>query len=597
MCGICGDYRFDGSRPELKSIQSMLQKLQRRGPDNEGIFHEGPVALGHRRLSIIDLSERSNQPMVDNKLQLALVFNGTIYNYPELRKELVQKGHQFFSEGDSEVILKAYAQWGEQCVERLHGMFAFAIVDLRDYSLFIARDRLGIKPLYYSLDDKHFIFASNMQALLATGQINTEINPVGLHNQFTLHGVIPAPNTILQGIKKLAPGTYLKIDVNGEMECHRYWHLKASRDPDKAQWTEEQWTEAIHDSLMDAVKKRITVADVPVGVLLSGGLDSSLLVALLAEAGVNDCRTFSIGFNDIGDEQGSEFEYSDQVVERYGTRHHKYLIPNHEVLDRLPEAITQMSEPMVGQDAVAFYLLSERVSQEVKVVQSGQGADEVFAGYFWYPIMDEASGDEFRRFAPYYFDRCHDEYLQTVNAPFQGKDHSREIVTDLLTAPYADNFLDQVLRMDTTTLIVDDPVKRVDNMTMAWGLEARVPFLDHQLVELAAQMPNHYKIGQMGGKHILKKIARGKIPDAVIDRPKGYFPMPALKYVRGEFLDMMNDVLTSQRCRERGIFSSAYINRLLKNPEAEQNMTRLKGSKLWHMALLEMWLQTHIDNN
>ncbi len=596
MCGICGDYRFDGTKPELDSIKKMLQKLERRGPDNEGIFHEGPVILGHRRLSIIDLSERSNQPIVDNKLQLALVFNGTIYNYPELRKELIQKGYQFFSEGDSEVILKAYAEWGEQCVERLHGMFAFAIVDLRDYSLFIARDRLGIKPLYYSLDDKRFAFASNMQALLASGHIDKSINPIGLHNQLTLHAVIPAPNTILYGIKKLAPGTYIKISANGEMDCHRYWHLKANRDPAKSNWTEADWTEAIHDSLMEAVKKRITVADVPVGVLLSGGLDSSLLVALLAEADVKDLRTFSIGFNDIGDEQGSEFEYSDQIVERYGTLHHKYLIPNSEVLERLPEAISQMAEPMVGQDAVAFYLLSQRVSQEVKVVQSGQGADEVFAGYFWYPLMDEASGSEFRRFAPYYFDRCHDEYLQTVKTAYHAKNYSRDMVTNLLTAPYADDFLDQVLRMDTTTLIVDDPVKRVDNMTMAWGLEARVPFLDHQLVELAAQMPNHYKIGHLGGKHILKKIARGKIPDAVIDRPKGYFPMPALKYVRGEFLDMMTDVLNSQACRERGIFEMDYIQRLLKNPEAEENMTRLKGSKLWHMALLEMWLQEHIDH-
>ena len=595
MCGICGDYRFDGSKPELSSIKNMLQKLERRGPDNEGVFHEGPVALGHRRLSIIDLSKRSNQPMVDNKLQLALVFNGTIYNYPELRKELIHKGYQFFSEGDSEVILKAYAEWGEACVERLHGMFAFAIVDLRDYSLFIARDRLGIKPLYYSLDDKHFIFASNMQALLTSERVDRSINPFGLHNQLTLHAVIPAPNTILNGIKKLAPGTYIKVSASGEMDFHRYWHLKAERDPAKVNWTETDWTDAIHDSLAAAVKKRITVADVPVGVLLSGGLDSSLLVALLAEAGVNDLRTFSIGFNDIGDEQGSEFEYSDQVVKRYATQHHKYLIPNSEVLDRLPEAIAQMAEPMVGQDAVAFYLLSERVSQEVKVVQSGQGADEVFAGYFWYPLMDEAEGNEFERFAPYYFDRCHDEYLQAVTQAYHAKNHSRNLVSNLLNAPYADDFLDQVLRMDTTTLIVDDPVKRVDNMTMAWGLEARVPFLDHQLVELAAQMPKHFKIGHLGGKHILKKIARGKIPDAVIDRPKGYFPMPALKYVRGEFLDMMNDVLSSQRCRERGVFEPAYIQRLLKNPEAEGNMTRLKGSKLWHMALLEMWLQMHID--
>jgi asparagine synthase (glutamine-hydrolysing) len=594
MCGICGDYHFDGTKPDLTVLDNMLQKLERRGPDNKGVFHEGPMMLGHRRLSIIDLSERANQPMVDNELQLALVFNGTIYNYPELRKELISKGHRFFSEGDTEVIIKAYAQWGEQCVERLHGMFAFAIVDLRDYSLFMARDRLGIKPLYYSLDDNRLVFASNIQALLAAGRINTEINPVGLHHQFTLHAVIPAPDTILQGVKKLAPGTALKIDANGGVSYHRYWHLKATRDPDKADWSEQQWTEAIHDSLMAAVKKRLTIADVPVGVLLSGGLDSSLLVALLAEAGVDDVRTFSIGFKDIGDEQGSEFEFSDQVVERYQTRHSKYMIPNSEVLERLPEAITQMAEPMVGQDAVAFYLLSERVSKEVKVVQSGQGADEVFAGYFWYPLMDEAQGEDIKRFAPYYFDRCHDEFLQSVTPAYHGQDHTRKLVSELLAAPYADEFLDKVLRMDVTTLIVDDPVKRVDNMTMAWGLEARVPFLDHHLVELAAQMPNHYKIGKLGGKHVLKNIARGKIPDAVIDRPKGYFPMPALKYVRGEFLDMMTDVLSSQKCKERNVFEPGYIQRLLKNPEAPQNMTRLKGSKLWHMALLELWLQTHV---
>lgn len=603
MCGICGIYHFDGSKPNLNIIDKMLHKLERRGPDNKDVFHEGPIALGHRRLSIIDLSAHSNQPMVDNNLQLALVFNGTIYNYPELRKELIAKGYQFFSSGDSEVILKAYAHWGEQCVDHLQGMFAFAIVDLRDYTLFAARDRLGIKPFYYSLDNNRFIFASNMQALLAAGQVNTQINPVGLHHQLSLHAVIPAPDTILAGVKKLAPGTFIKIDANGGMQSHRYWHLKANRDPAKANWSEADWTEAIHDSLISAVKKRMAIADVPVGVLLSGGLDSSLLVALLAEAGVNDIRTFSIGFNDIGDEQGSEFVYSDQVVERYNTVHHKYMIPNQSVLDRLPEAIEQMAEPMVGQDAVAFYLLSEKVAQEVKVVQSGQGADEVFAGYFWYPKMSDAAGKRERCysdrpvdcFAPYYFDRHHDEFLQAVRPSYHGKDYSGDLINDLLSAPYADDYLDRVLRLDTTTLIVDDPVKRVDNMTMAWGLEARVPFLDHTLVELAAQMPGQYKIGQQGAKHVLKTIARGKIPDAVIDRPKGYFPMPALKYVRGEFLDMMTDVLTSQQCRERGIFEPAYVQRLLKNPEAEENMTRLKGSKLWHFALLEMWLQTHID--
>jgi len=331
-----------------------------------------------------------------------------------------------------------------------------------------------------------------------------------------------------------------------------------------------------------------------VGVLLSGGLDSSLLVALLAEAGVNDLRTFSVGFEDQPEEKGSEFEFSDQVVERYATRHNKYLIPNGQVLQRLPEAVAQMAEPMVGQDAVAFYLLGEQVSREVKVVQSGQGADEVFAGYFWYPQMANSRGDAVSRFRDRYFDRDHDEYLATVDPAYHGDDYTSELVAQQLNLPDADEYLDQVLRFDVTTLVVDDPVKRVDNMTMAWGLEARVPFLDHELVELAAQMPSAMKLGS-GGKHVLKKISRGLIPDAVIDRPKGYFPMPALKYVRGEFLDFMRDVLNSKACRERGLMQRSYIDLLMAAPE--KHHTRLLGNKLWHLALLEFWLQTNVDNS
>jgi asparagine synthase (glutamine-hydrolysing) len=330
-----------------------------------------------------------------------------------------------------------------------------------------------------------------------------------------------------------------------------------------------------------------------VGVLLSGGLDSSLLVALLAEAGVSDLRTFSIGFEDIGDEAGSEFEYSDLVVDRYQTRHQKYHIPNSEVLPRLPEAVMNMAEPMVGQDAVAFYLLSEQVSKDVRVVQSGQGADEVFAGYFWYPLMEAEQGDDLERFRKHYFDRSHKEMMEALGKRFQGADHTSELVRDLLAAPGADTFMDRVLRMDVTTLIVDDPVKRVDNMTMAWGLEARVPFLDHELVELAAQMPCEIKLKSQG-KHPLKEIARPLLPVEVIDRPKGYFPMPALKYVRGEFQDFMREVLNARACRERGVFQRAYIDKLLAAPE--QHFTALQGSKLWHSALLEYWLQSHVDN-
>jgi asparagine synthase (glutamine-hydrolysing) len=593
MCGICGIYHIDGKEPEFSSLAAMLQKLARRGPDHEGTFSDGGMALGHRRLSIIDLSERSDQPMVDSDTGLVIVFNGTIYNYPQLKHELKNKGHHFFSSGDTEVIIKAYKEWGEKCVTHLHGMFAFVIWDKHNKTCFMARDRLGIKPLYYSYQDKTLVFASTMQAILASKLVDKTINSTGLHFQLSLHGVIPAPDTILKNINKLPPAHSMTIFADGNSKMEPYWQLSITPDKDKQHWNELQWTEAIHDSLMSAVSKRLTIADVPVGVLLSGGLDSSLLVALLAEAGVHDLRTFSIGFNDIGEEKGSEFEYSDQIVERYQTRHKKIMIPNSEVLSRLTEAIDNMSEPMVGQDAIAFYLLSEKVSQEVKVVQSGQGADELFAGYFWYPMMQQASGSDVDRFMPFYVDREHNEFAEAINKDYVQNNYTREYIQQHFSRLGNADYLNKVLHLDVSTLIVDDPVKRVDNMTMAWGLEARVPFLDHELVELAAQMPSEYKVGKSGAKHILKTISRGKIPDAVIDRPKGYFPMPALKYVRGEFYQMMNDVLNSNSCRQRNIFNPRYLKRLLDKPEVSENMTRLQGSKLWHMALLEKWFQQH----
>ncbi len=590
MCGISGELRFDGAEPDLALMGQMLKRLARRGPDHEGTWSDGPLLFGHRRLSVIDLSDRSNQPMIDPELRLALVFNGAIYNYRELRQDLQAKGYHFFSGGDTEVILKAYAEWGEQCVEHLIGMFAFAIWNRRERSLFLARDRLGIKPLYFSRNPRSFRFASNSQALLAAPDVDTAIDPVALHHQLTLHAVIPAPRTILQGIRKLAPATTLTVDANGNERSRVYWNLQAMRTAESR--TEAEWIEAVHAALRLAVRRRLDVADVPVGVLLSGGLDSSLLVALLAETGVRDLRTFSVGFEDQPEEKGSEFEYSDPVAARYQTRHHKYLIPNGDVLKRLPEAVTCMAEPMVGQDAVAFFLLSERVSHAVKVVQSGQGADEVFGGYFWYPRMAADSGSDLERFRRHYFDRDHAEFLATVAPAWHGADHTAHFIAEQLALPDAEEFLDQVLRLDVTTLIVDDPVKRVDNMTMAWGLEARVPFLDHQLVELAMQLPPALKMGD-GGKYVLKKIARGLLPDAVIDRPKGYFPVPALKFVRGPFLDFMRDIVNSAACRERGLLQRAYLDRLLAEPEA--HLTRLMGSKLWHAALLELWLQLNVD--
>ena len=597
MCGICGEWRFKGQTSDAQ-INAMLAEIERRGPDDVGIHRRDGLTFGHRRLSIIDLSEGGHQPM--NAQSEMMVFNGCIYNYRELMDELKALGQTFNSHSDSEVILRAYQQWGKACVERLDGMFAFAIWDADKNELFLARDRLGIKPLYYAEVDGAFRFASNMQSILAGGGVDKSIDPVALHHQFTLHAVIPAPRTILQGIRKVAPGTTLTITAQGEIQENTYWTLKAERPAEPL--SDEEWIARNREALKKAVKKRLLASDVPVGVLLSGGLDSSLLVGLLAEV-QNDLgiehplHTFSIGFEDIGEEYGSEFFYSDQVVEQYQTEHHKYHIPNEDVLKRLPEAVACMAEPMFGQDAVAFYLLSEQVAQDVKVVMSGQGADEVYGGYFWYPQMKAAAEQHpeksaVENFAPFYFDRDHAEWLEMIAPEFHVDDVTTQWASERLNAPGADEHLDKVLRLDVTALITDDPVKRVDNMTMAWGLEARVPFLDAELVELAMQIPPSLKM-QEGGKYPLKAISRGLIPDAVIDRPKGYFPMPALKYVRGEFFDFMEGLLNSEACIKRGLYQREYVEKILAAPE--DHHTRLQGSKLWHMALLEFWLQTNVD--
>ena len=589
VCGIAGERLFQGSADPSR-ITRMLGPLARRGPDHEGQWHQGPIALGHRRLSIIDLTSRAHQPLLDPDSGRVLVFNGCIYNYPQLRDRLKALGHHFHTMGDSEVILKAYAEWREDCVERLHGMFAFALWDPDRKQLFLARDRLGIKPLYYHRTPDAFRFASSVQALLATGDVDLALDKVALHHHMSLHSVVPAPRTLLRSIRKLAPGHHLTIRADGMMKERSYWQLDA-RDPEPGRDPEE-WLEQVRIDLREAVRKRVAASDVPVGVLLSGGLDSSLLVALMAENDSARIRTYSIGFEDAGDEAGQEFFYSDMVARLYLTDHHRYFIRNDQLLERLDEAIGCMSEPMVAQDAVAFFLLAERVKPEVSVVLSGQGADEALAGYSWYPKMHEEQADGLDAFCRHYLDRTHAEFREALEPEWIGEDHTRALLSERLERGEDVEFLNAVLRMDATMLITDDPVKRVDNMTMAWGLEARVPYLDHQLIENVAGMPAELKLRD-GGKYPLRELARSRLPAEVIDRPKGYFPVPALKYVQGPFLDWARETLNRPECRNRGLFRRDYLDRLLQDPL--RHRTALDGSLLWHAAALECWLQQHVD--
>ncbi|MGE6739527.1 N-acetylglutaminylglutamine amidotransferase [Allorhizobium pseudoryzae] len=588
MCGICGEIRFDGAQPSPMVQARMMEAIAPRGPDGSGMVIHGSTALSHRRLSIIDLSQKARQPMVDGELGLTIAFNGCIYNYPELRAELEGKGYRFFSHGDTEVILKAWHAWGTACVERFHGMFAFVIHERDTNRVVMARDRFGIKPLYLARVGRAVRFASSLPALVKGGEIDTSIDRNALHHYMSFHAVVPPPRTILNGVKKLPPATIRVIEADGRETDKVYWNPPHQRDPDLSGLSREEWRDRVLDALRTGVRRRM-VADVPVGVLLSGGVDSSIITGLLAEEGQKDLMTFSVGFEEANGEKGDEFVYSDLIAKTFGTDHHKIFVPSSQLMEALPGVIGAMSEPMVSYDNVGFYLLAKEVSKHIRVVQSGQGADEVFAGYHWYPPLQNST-DVVGDYAKVFFDRSHEVLKNQLNPDWiADRDVSRELVAAHLTQPGAETPVDAALRLDSQVMLVDDPVKRVDNMTMAWGLEARVPFLDHELVELAAKIPPEFKLND-GGKGVLKDAARLVVPHEVIDRKKGYFPVPQLKYVDGPYLDMVRDALTSQAARERGIFREDYLQQLFTDPTG--HITPLQGSELWQVGLLEMWLQT-----
>jgi len=585
MCGIAGELRFDNQPANLAAVERITQSLAARGPDACGFHSQGPLALGHRRLKIMDLCEASGQPMIDSALGLSMVFNGAIYNYPELRAELEALGYSFFSGGDTEVLLKGFHAWGEALLPRLNGMFAFAIWQRDVQELFIARDRLGIKPLYLSMTGDRLRFASTLPALLKGGDIAGVLNPVALNHYMSFHAVVPAPDTLFAGIEKLPPGTFMRVDANGKSSQRRWWTLAFGASEDEQRYSFEDWQERTLTALRESVALRHRAA-VDVGVLLSGGVDSSLLVGLLREAGAGDnLQTFSIGFQDAGGERGDEFKYSDLIAEHYQTRHHQLRIQEKEILEQLPAAFRAMSEPMVSHDCIAFYLLSREVSKHCKVVQSGQGADELFAGYHWYPQVDGAE-DPVAAYLKAFRDRSYEEYAETVQQQWVKGDFSGDFVRDHFAQPGAEAAVDKALRIDSTVMLVDDPVKRVDNMTMAWGLEARVPFLDHNVAELSARIPARYKLPD-GGKYVLKEAARKVIPAAVIDRPKGYFPVPGLKHLEGETLSWVRELLTDPS-QERGLYNPAMLDKLLNDPEGQ--LTPLRGSKLWQLAAVNLWL-------
>ena len=594
MCGLTGEIRFDGAPADVGAVSRMSCVMESRGPDGQGIWQDGRFALGHRRLAIIDLSDAGAQPMVDSELGLSIVFNGCIYNYQDLREELRGYGYRFFSTSDTEVVGKAYHRWGLDCVQHFFGMFAFAIVERATGRVILGRDRLGIKPLYVSQKGARLRFASSLPAILAGGDVDTSIDVTALHHYMTFHAVVPPPLTILSGVRKLPPATMRVYEPDGRSTDTVYWSPSHARAEQDAGLTEADWQERVLDTLGTAVRRRM-VADVPVGVLLSGGIDSSVIVALLANEGQRDLATFSIGFEAVGDREGDEFEYSDLIAREFATDHHQIMVPTADLFTGIDGMLGAMSEPMVSHDCIAFYLLSKYVSEHVRVVQSGQGADEILAGYDWYPPLAGLPDDDVEAalavYSSRFFDRTHQELAAILEPSWLAPtDVSRSLAAEHFARPGADTALDRALRLDSQVMLVDDPVKRVDTMTMAWGLEGRTPFLDHEFVELCGVIPPALKLAH-GGKGVLKEASRKVLPAAVIDRRKGHFPVPAIINLQGPYLDRVRDALAAPDARARGLFRPEYVDRLLADRNALR--TNLGSNQLWQIGLLEMWLQNH----
>ena len=589
MCGIAGELRFDGGST-IKVADRMLRAIQPRGPDCCRSFFYNNLCLCHSRVAVIGLTESANQPMTDKVAGLTLVYNGTLYNHQQIRQDLQQRGHQFVSDGDTEVVLKSYAQWGQDCVEHLDGEFAFAIWSIHNKTLFLARDRIGIKPLYYSMTSQRFRFASNLQAILTGDHVDTRINNEALQQHLMLHGVVPAPHTILRGVQKIAPATTMTVSEHGEVKQRRYWCLPTRRTQ---QLSKEQWAERIIETLRRATLNRYENSDLPTGLMLSGGLNSTLILALLAQAG-KDIHTWSFTSENGGVKNNHRYDYANRVANFYETSHKNVVVDHRTFLDALPETIAAMPEPLPAQNNIALYLLAKHISQDTRVVQCGHGADSLFGGYSCYPIMDQQSGTLLERYQKYYFDRSHTEYLSAITPPYQTSNAAAQTISQRIVDANADTCLETMWSVDINTLMVDNHVKCLDSMAMAWGVETRTPFLDIGVVEMAAQIPPELKVAHIDGKriekHFLKYMAKMLLPPEMINHNHAPVPQP----MRNAVLPLAHEVLGSSACRKRGLFEQADIDRMLNTPESR--LTPLRDDKLWHHTLLEMWLQKHVDH-
>ena len=645
MCGICGKINLKGEPIDRGLIGQMCSVLSHRGPDDEGIYLDGYIGLGHRRLSIIDLAG-GHQPLSNEDGMIWIVYNGEIYNFPELKAQLLSRGHQFTTLSDTEVIVHAYEEYGFSCVSKFNGMFAFAIWDERKKTLFLARDRLGIKPLYYYLDSEKFLFASEIKSILVDSSVPRKIDYKGLNNFFTFcHAV--APDTIYSGIKKLLPGHFL-IYQDGKARIEEYWDVlstdygnglngltddspKHKPNPlnpfKKSADSEEEYAEEVYRLLQTSVRRQL-ISDVPLGVFLSGGIDSSAIVGLMSQVASHPVNTFSVGF-EIG---GAYNELADAaiVAKRFETEHHELVVKEANLVELLNKLVYHYDEPFGDAACFPTYLVSEFARQSVKVALSGEGGDELFGGYRRYSA---------ERFSKYYqklpiflrdgFIRKlansipRSRRLKKAIASMSVKEpevryaswlvvFSDEMKRELFSAEIneftkaLDSFevyrkyyykkdgdlIDRLLYTDEKTWLVDTYLEKTDKASMAVGLEVRVPFLDHELVEFAATIPSKYKIKGFTKKYILKKAMRGLLPESVIKKPKHGFSVPTDPWFRGKLKDYVFEVLFDNKARGRGYFNYPYIEKLYRE---HLDGKEVYDFHLWLLLNFELWHRKFMD--
>lgn len=625
MCGICGEFNFSKRNVNKDIMHSMLDVLHHRGPDDEGVYIHEAIGLGHKRLSIIDL-DTGRQPMSNEEQNVYIVFNGEIYNFRELRKELKSSGHVFKTKSDTEVILHCYEEHGFEFLKKLHGMFAFAIWDERTRILFCARDRLGKKPFFYAFVHDTFIFASEIKALLKHPSVKKDINLKAIDYYLT-YQYIPAPMSIFKDIFALLPAHTLTVYENRRHVIASYWEITFKQ---KTRLSLHEAEEVLLYKLKEAVRTRM-ISDVPLGAFLSGGIDSSIIVALMSEYSERPVKTFSIGFEE---ESFSELSYARQIAKRYHTDHHEFIVKP-DAVEILPKLVWYFEQPYADASALPTYYLARETRKYVTVTLTGDGGDENFAGYLrhranlladtisnklptllWkslYRILPEISHQKslfryFKRFTQAagesparrnllwhcifrneLKDSIYSEYMKNTLKGI----NAYSFMEDVYSGAHADTMLDAVLYTDIKTYLPFDLLVKMDIATMAHSLEARSPFLDHELMEWTATLPPAYKMHLYKGKYILKKCFKDMIPSSILKRRKMGFGVPLEQWFRGSCLNtFMKEALLSSRSIGRGYFKAKAIEKLIQEHEQKKFD---HGYRLWSLLMLEMWHQVFID--